>query len=94
MMVGQFSTSAPTVELTAAAAVGLFLEEENFSARLRRVCWLADSTYALEVAAQKCNVMASAAMANHVRGAWTRVQRMTRAEACHVRSHTGESGKN
>ena len=49
MLEGQFSTfapSAPAAELTAAAAVGLLLEEENSSARLRRVSWIADSTYA------------------------------------------------
>ena len=78
MMDGQFPTSAPSApvaELTAAAAVGLLLEEENSGARLRRVRWIADSTYALNVAVQKCKVSANAAMANHARGAWARVQR-------------------
>ena len=50
MLEGQFSTfapSAPAAELaTAAAAVGLLLEEENSRARLRRVSWIADSTHA------------------------------------------------
>ena len=65
MMGDQFSTSAPSApvaELT-----------ENSGARVRRVRWIADSTYALNVAAQKCKVGANAAMANHARGAWTRV---------------------
>ena len=95
MKEGQFSTSAPSApaaEVTGAAAVGLLLKEENTGARVRRVRWMADSTYALDVAAQKCKVSANAAMANHARGAWARVQRMTRVEACHVRSHTGEPG--
>ena len=68
------------------------LEEENSGARMRRIRWSADSTYALNVAAQKCKASANAAMANHARGAWSRVQRMTCAEAYHVRSHTGELG--
>ena len=77
MMGGQFSTSAPSApvaELIAAAAVGLLVEEENSGARVRRVSWIADSTYALNVAAQKCKVGANAAMANHARSAWARVQ--------------------
>ena len=50
MFEGQFSTSAPcapAAELTAAAAVGLFLEEGNSGTKLQRVSWIADSTYEL-----------------------------------------------
>ena len=61
MMDGQFSTSAPS-EPTAAAAVGLSPEEENSRARVRRVRWIADSTYALNVAGHKCKVNANAAI--------------------------------
>ena len=68
------------------------LEEENSGARMRRIRWIADSTYALNVAAQKCNASANGAMANHSRGAWSRVQRMKCAEVCHVRSRTSEPG--
>ena len=52
MLEGQFSTSAPSApaaDLTAAAAVGLLLEERDSGAKLRRVSWIADSTYALDV---------------------------------------------
>ena len=80
---GQFSTS-PAAELTAAAAIGLLLEEENSGGRVRRVCWIAESTYVLYVAVQKCKVSANAA--------WSRVPRMTRAQARHVCSHAGEPG--
>ena len=72
MLEGQFSTSAPSApaaELTAAAAVGLLLEEGNSSVKLRRISWIADSTYALNVTAQRCRVIANTAMANFACGA-------------------------
>ena len=95
MLEGQFSTSAPSApaaELTAAAAVGLLLEEVNSGAKLRRVSWIADSTYALDVTTQRCRVNANTAMANLARGAWSAVRRLSRVETFHVRSHTGEPG--
>ena len=82
----QFSTSAPSAaaaELTA-AAVGQKLEEVNSGARLRRVSWIADSTYVLNVAAQRCRVSANTVMANHARGAWSAARRLSRVETCHV----------
>ena len=89
MMDGQFSTSAPSAPAAELTAVGILLEEENSGARMRRVSWI---DLALDVTTQRCRVNANAAMANHARGAWARVQRMTRAEACHACSHTGELG--
>ena len=71
--------SAPVAELTAAAAVGLLLEEENVGTKVRRVHWTADSTNALDVA-------------SHARAAQARVQKMTRAETRHIHRHTGEPG--
>ena len=95
MLEGQFSTSAPSApaaELTAAAAAGVLLEEENSGAKVRRVSWIADSTYALSVTAQRCRVNANTAMANLACGAWSAVRRLSRVETFHVRSHTGEPG--
>ena len=96
MLEGQFSTSspsAPAAELTAAAAaVELLLEEGNSSGKLRRVSWIAHSTYALNVAAQRCRVSANTVMANHARGAWSAARRLSRVETSHVHSHTGEPG--
>ena len=53
MVGGQFpssAASAPAAKLTAAAVIGLLLEEDNSGAMVRRVRWIADSTYALHVA--------------------------------------------
>ena len=94
MLEGQFSTSAPSApsaDLTAAAPVGLLLEEGNSVAKLRRVSWIADSTYALNVTAQRCRVNANTAMANLARRAWSAVRRLSRVETFHVRSHTQQS---
>ena len=73
---------ASAVELTAAAAVGLLLEE----AKLRGVSWIANSTYALDVTTQRCRVKANTAFANFARGAWSAVRRLSRVETFHVRS--------
>ena len=62
----------------------------NSGAKLRRVSWIADSTYALDVTTQRCRVNANTAMANLARGAWSAVRRLSRVETFHVRSHTGE----
>ena len=83
MLEGQFSTSAPSApaaERTAAAAVGLLLEEGNSGARLRRVSWIADSTYALNVAGSAPTL------------SWPTTRRLSRVETCHVHSHAGELG--
>ena len=81
MLEGHFSTSAPSApaaEVTAAAAVGLLLEEGNSSAKY--------------VTKQRCGVIANTAMANLAHGAWSAVRRLSRVETFHVRSHTGEPG--
>ena len=67
-------------------------KRENSVAELRRVSWIADSTYALDVTAQRCKVNANTAMANLACGAWSAVRRLSRVETFHVRSHTGEPG--